>query len=84
MADKHKILIVEDDKYIINFISMSLKKEDYDYVIAKTCGEANALFYAKRPPFLQNLFIQLLLLPHLFPEHHYERQPHLLHLLPDL
>ena len=49
MADKHKILIVEDDKYIINFISMSLKKEDYDYVIAKTCGEANALFYANRP-----------------------------------
>ena len=40
MADKHKILIVEDDKYIINFISMSLKKEDYDFVIAKTCGEA--------------------------------------------
>ena len=28
---------------------MSLKKEDYDYVIAKTCGEANALFYANRP-----------------------------------
>lgn len=49
MADKHKILIVEDDKYIINFISMSLKKEDYDFVIAKTCGEANALFYANRP-----------------------------------
>ena len=49
MADKHKILIVEDDKYIINFISMSLKKEDYDYVIEKTCGEANALFYANRP-----------------------------------
>ena len=49
MAVKHKILIVEDDKYIINFISMSLKKEDYDYVIAKTCGEANALFYANRP-----------------------------------
>lgn len=40
---------MEDDKYIINFISMSLKKEDYDYVIAKTCGEANALFYANRP-----------------------------------
>ena len=35
MADKHKILIVEDDKYIINFISMSLKKEDYDYVIRR-------------------------------------------------
>jgi hypothetical protein len=43
-----------------------------------------AVLSAKRPPFLQNLFIQLLLLPHLFPEHHYERQPHLLHLLPDL
>ena len=42
-------VFVEDDKYIINFISMSLKKEDYDYVIAKTCGEANALFYANRP-----------------------------------
>ena len=36
MADKHKILIVEDDKYIINFISMSLKKEDYDYAVSYT------------------------------------------------
>ena len=31
MEDKRTILIVEDDKYIINFISMSLKKENYRY-----------------------------------------------------
>ena len=34
--EKKKILIVEDDKYIVNFISMALKKEDYGFYTART------------------------------------------------
>ena len=49
MEDKRQILLVEDDKYIINFISMSLKKENYGFYIAKTVEEAISLFYANRP-----------------------------------
>ena len=49
MDDKKYILIVEDDKYIINFISMSLKKENYGYYVAKSVEEALSLFYASRP-----------------------------------
>ena len=49
MEDKRHILLVEDDKYIINFISMSLKKENYGFYIAKTVEEAISLFYANRP-----------------------------------
>lgn len=48
MADKHKILIVEDDKYIINFISMSLKKEDYDYVIAEDMWRSKCTVLCKQ------------------------------------
>lgn len=49
MEDKRNILIVEDDKYIINFISMSLKKENYSFFVAKSVEEAMSLFYANRP-----------------------------------
>lgn len=49
MEDKKFILIVEDDKYIINFITMSLKKENYGYYVAKSVEEALSLFYANRP-----------------------------------
>lgn len=49
MGNKKYILIVEDDKYIINFISMSLKKEEYGYIVAKTVTEAISLFYANMP-----------------------------------
>lgn len=49
MEDKRYILIVEDDKYIINFISMSLKKENYGFYVAKTAEEAMTLFYANHP-----------------------------------
>lgn len=49
MDDKKEILIVEDDKYILNFISMSLKKEKYGYVTAKSVMEALSLFYANQP-----------------------------------
>lgn len=49
MEEKSTVLIVEDDKYIVNFISMSLKKENYRYYIAKTVEEAVSLFYANQP-----------------------------------
>ena len=47
--EKKKILIVEDDKYIVNFISMALKKEDYGFYTARTVEEAISLFYANQP-----------------------------------
>lgn len=37
------ILIVEDDKYISNFICMSLKQEGYHYLKADTGREAIGL-----------------------------------------
>lgn len=49
MEDKKSILIVEDDKYIINFITMSLKKAEYRYEAARSVQEAVSLFYANRP-----------------------------------
>ena len=52
MNDKKSILIVEDDKYIVNFISMTLKEEGYRYYIAKSVKEAISLFYANQPDML--------------------------------
>ena len=49
MENKKTILVVEDDKYIINFISMSLKKADYKIVVARSMAEALSLFYANAP-----------------------------------
>ena len=49
MEDRKTILIVEDDKYIIHFLSISLKEEDYGLWVAKTVKEAVNLFYANRP-----------------------------------
>ena len=49
MEDKKTLLIVEDDKYIINFISMTLKKEEYAFFVAKSVEEAVSLFYANQP-----------------------------------
>lgn len=49
MDDKKTILIVEDDKYIVNFISMTLKKEGYCFYVAKSVEEALSLFYANKP-----------------------------------
>ena len=48
MEDRKTILIVEDDKYIIHFLSISLKEEDYGLWTAKTVKEAVSLFYANR------------------------------------
>ena len=44
MENKRTILIVEDDKYIIHFLSVSLK-----FWTAGTVKEALSLFYANRP-----------------------------------
>lgn len=43
------VLIVEDDKYISNFICMSLKQEGYRYKKTATGREAISLCYANNP-----------------------------------
>ena len=48
MENKRTILIVEDDKYIIHFLSVSLKEEAYTFWTAGTVKEALSLFYANR------------------------------------
>ena len=40
MEEKKTILIVEDDKYIIHFLMVSLKEEGYGCVIAKSVKTA--------------------------------------------
>lgn len=49
MEKEVTILIVEDDKYIANFICMSLKQEGYHFIKASTAAEAICLCYANNP-----------------------------------
>ena len=49
MESKNTILIVEDDKYIIHFLEMSLKEKEYILWTARTVKEAVSLFYANHP-----------------------------------
>lgn len=49
MEKEITILVVEDDKYISNFISISLKQEGYGCVTATTGNEAISLCYANNP-----------------------------------
>lgn len=49
MEDRKEILIVEDDKYIIHFLSVSFKEESYGFQVAGTVKEALSLFYANHP-----------------------------------
>ncbi|MCC5911730.1 MAG: response regulator transcription factor [Clostridiaceae bacterium] len=49
MEDNLKILIIEDDKYILNFISLSLKTSGYAFETARTGLEGMSLFYSNRP-----------------------------------
>lgn len=49
MEEKKTILIVEDDKYIIHFLLVSLKEEGYGCIVAKSVKEAISLFYANKP-----------------------------------
>lgn len=43
------ILIVEDDKTIQNFLKVTLKIQNYNYIIAETGLSGLSLFYANRP-----------------------------------
>ena len=47
--DRKTILIVEDDRYIIHFLTVSFKEEAYAFQVAGTVKEAVSLFYANRP-----------------------------------
>ena len=49
MDQDFTILIIEDDHYIANFLALSLKKEQYQTVIASTAQEGLALCYANNP-----------------------------------
>jgi two-component system, OmpR family, KDP operon response regulator KdpE len=49
MDQDFTILIIEDDRYIANFMALSLKKEQYQTVIAATAQEGLALCYANHP-----------------------------------
>ncbi|MDO4322268.1 MAG: response regulator transcription factor [Lachnospiraceae bacterium] len=49
MEKKASVLIIEDDRYISNFICMSLKQEGYRYLKAATGEEALRLCYEENP-----------------------------------
>ncbi len=49
MDQEWTILIIEDDRYIANFMALSLKKEQYHAVTASTAQEGLALCYANHP-----------------------------------
>ena len=47
--DKIKILIIEDDQYISNFIAVSLMKSNYEVFVSSTAAEGLFLFSSYRP-----------------------------------
>jgi len=49
MEKNFKILIIEDDKYILNFISLSLRTNRYPFETANTGMEGISLFYSNHP-----------------------------------
>ena len=49
MDTKTKILVVEDDKYISNFIAVSLKKENYDVYISQSAADGLFMFSSYHP-----------------------------------
>ncbi|SMP55206.1 response regulator [Anoxynatronum buryatiense] len=52
MEDKTTILIVEDDKYISNFIAVSLQKDDYRVLVAGSAAEGLFMFSSHHPDIL--------------------------------
>ncbi|WP_425499419.1 response regulator [Anoxynatronum sibiricum] len=52
MEEKTTILIVEDDKYISNFIAVSLQKADYRVLVAGSAAEGLFLFSSHHPEIL--------------------------------
>jgi two-component system KDP operon response regulator KdpE len=49
MESSLRILIIEDDKYILNFLSLSLKAMGYTFETACTGMEGMSLFYSNNP-----------------------------------
>ena len=49
MPDELNILIIEDDKYISNFMSVSLKNEGYKVMLAQSADEGLFLFSSNHP-----------------------------------
>ncbi len=49
MENSIGVLLIEDDKYILNFISMSLKANGYHFFAAATGAAGMSLFYSKSP-----------------------------------
>lgn len=49
MENSSKILIIEDDKYIQNFLSLSLKSKGYNYDIASNGLNGLSIFYTNQP-----------------------------------
>lgn len=49
MERKIKILIVEDDKYISNFIAVSLEKQHYDVIVADSAASGLFMFQTHHP-----------------------------------
>ena len=49
MKNRYRILVIEDDKYIMSFISTSLKNEGYLTISASTGTEAKSLFQSNNP-----------------------------------
>lgn len=49
MDENTKILIIEDDKNILNFLSISLKTKGYDYMTAMTGLDGISLFLSNNP-----------------------------------
>jgi two-component system KDP operon response regulator KdpE len=49
MEKQLKILVVEDDKYIANFIAVSLEKDGYSLLCAQSADEGLFLFASHRP-----------------------------------
>ena len=49
MDDGLKVLVIEDDKYISNFLGVSIKKEGHTVFIAQSADEGLFLFASHHP-----------------------------------
>lgn len=49
MERKLKILVIEDDKYISNFIAVSLKKSGYDVIVSPSAADGFFMFSSHHP-----------------------------------
>lgn len=49
MDEKLNILVIEDDKYILNFISLSLKTSGYNFITASKGIDGLSLVYGNKP-----------------------------------